>query len=76
IKHSAQETRFVGGSQLLSIRMAQQLGDKVRLSSPVRRIVGWDRDIVTLQTDRGTVRAKKVVMALHPALCHQVRFDP
>lgn len=76
IKHSAQETRFVGGSQLLSIRMAQQLGGKVRLSSPVRRIVGWDRDIVTLQTDRGTVRAKKVVMALHPALCHQVRFDP
>lgn len=76
IKRSAQETRFVGGSQLLSIRMAQQLGDKVRLSSPVRRIVGWDRDIVTLQTDRGTVRAKKVVMALHPALCHQVQFDP
>ncbi|MBR8129024.1 flavin monoamine oxidase family protein [Burkholderia ambifaria] len=76
IKHSAQETRFVGGSQALSLRMAQQLGDKVRLSAPVRRIVGWDRDVVTLQTDRGTVRARQVVMALHPALCHQMQFDP
>ncbi|AXF24794.1 amine oxidase [Burkholderia pyrrocinia] len=76
IRHSAQETRFVGGSQVLSIRMAQQLGDKVRLSTPVRRIAGWDRDVVTLQTDRGTVRARKVVMAIHPALCHQVQFDP
>lgn len=76
IKHSAQETRFVGGSQILSIKMAQQLGDKVRLSSPVRRVSNWNGDIVTLHTDRGLVRARKVIMAIHPALCHQVRFDP
>src|SRR5262249_13319091 len=42
IKHSAQETRFIGGSQILSVRMAQQLGEKVRLSCPVRRISNWD----------------------------------
>jgi len=76
IKHSAQETRFVGGSQQLSIRMAQPLGDKVRLSCPVRRISGWDRDIVTLHTDQGELRARQVVMAIHPALCNQLRFDP
>ncbi len=76
IKHSAQESRFVGGSQLLSIKMAQQLGDKVRLSTPVRQISGWDRDVVTLHTDHGEIRARKVIMAIHPALCHQVQFDP
>ncbi|WP_431825214.1 flavin monoamine oxidase family protein [Burkholderia sp. F1] len=76
IKHSAQETRFIGGSQILSIKMAQQLGDKVRLSTPVRRISGWEHDVVTLHTDRGEVRARKVIMAIHPALCHQVQFDP
>ncbi|MGT2509060.1 flavin monoamine oxidase family protein [Cupriavidus basilensis] len=76
IKHSAQETRFIGGSQILSIKMAKQLGDKVRLSTPVRAISGWDRDVVTLQTDHGEVRARKVIMAIHPALCQQVQFNP
>lgn len=76
IKHSAQETRFVGGAQLLSIRMAQQLGDKVRMSCPVRRISNWNQDIVTLRTDQGDVRARRVIMALSPPLCNQVQFTP
>ncbi|TXH05946.1 MAG: FAD-dependent oxidoreductase [Nevskiaceae bacterium] len=76
IKNSAQETRFVGGSQILSIRMAHQLGDKVRLSCPVRRISGWDRDVVTLHTDQGDVRARQVVMALSPPLCQRIQFEP
>lgn len=76
IKGGAQETRFVGGSQELSIRMAHDLGDKVRLSSPVRKIVGWDREIVELHTDHGVVRARHVIAALNPALCNQVVFDP
>jgi monoamine oxidase len=76
IKHSAQETRFVGGSQVLSIRMAQALGEKVRLSCPVRRITGWNSDVVTLHTDRGEVQARRVVMAIHPALCHRIAFEP
>ncbi|MCA8256888.1 FAD-dependent oxidoreductase [Burkholderia sp. AU31624] len=76
IKHSAQETRFIGGSQILSTRMAQELGDKVRLSTPVRQISDWNRDVVTLQTNHGMVRARRVIMAIHPALCHQVQFNP
>lgn len=75
-KGGAQETRLVGGSQVLSTRMAQALGDKVKLSCPVRRIVGWDREIVELHTDQGHVRARQVVVALHPALCNQIVFDP
>lgn len=76
IKDGAQETRLVGGSQILSIRMAEILGDRVKLSSPVRRIVGWDRDIVDLHTDQGIVRARQVVMAINPALCNQIAFEP
>lgn len=76
IKDSAQATRFVGGSQILSIRMAEQLGPKVRLSCPVRRISGWDRDVVSVHTDQGEVRARRVVMALSPPLCQQIQFDP
>lgn len=76
IKDGAQETRFVGGSQILSIRMAEILGERVKLSSPVRRIVGWDRDVVDLHTDQGIVRARQVVMAINPALCNQIAFEP
>ncbi|KVN25730.1 amine oxidase [Burkholderia stagnalis] len=76
IKGGAQETRFVGGSQVLSTKMARELGGKVRLSCPVRRISGWDRDVVEVQTDQGVVRARRVIVALNPALCNQIAFDP
>ncbi|MCG2581776.1 MAG: FAD-dependent oxidoreductase [Marinobacter sp.] len=76
IKDSAQGTRFVGGAQLLSIKMAEELGDKLRLSCPVRRISNWDRDVVTLHTDQGTIRARQVIMALSPPLCQQIDFSP
>lgn len=76
IKGGAQETRFVGGSQMLSTKMAGELGGKIRLSCPVRRISGWDRDVVEVQTDQGVVRARRVIVALNPALCNQIVFDP
>lgn len=75
-KGGAQETRFAGGSQILSLRMAKALGDKVSLSCPVHRIVGWDRKIVELHTDKGVIRARQVILALNPALCQQISFDP
>nr|WP_061126249.1 FAD-dependent oxidoreductase [Caballeronia catudaia] len=75
-KGGAQETRIVGGSQRLSIKMAEQLGDKVRLSSPVRKITGWDREVVELLTDQGSIKASRVIVAMNPALCNQVVFDP
>ena len=76
MKDGAQERRLAGGSQALSLAMAKALGDKVRLSSPVRKIVGWDRDVVELHTDQGVVRARQVIAALSPALCNQIVFDP
>ncbi|MPV57823.1 amine oxidase [Burkholderia sp. HI2761] len=76
IKGGAQETRFVGGSQVLSIRMAAELGDAVKLKCPVRRIAGWDRDVVELHTEQGVLRARRVILALNPALCNQIAFDP
>jgi monoamine oxidase len=76
IKNSAQETRFVGGSQVLSQKIADSLGDKVRLSTPVRRIAEWDQDVVSLHTDRGVLRARRVIMAIQPSLCQQLSFSP
>ncbi len=76
IKDSAQETRFVGGSQILSQTMAKDLGDKLKLSTPVREIRDWGQAVVSVRTDIGTLRARRVVMALSPTLCNQIKYDP
>jgi monoamine oxidase len=76
IKGGAQETRIAGGAQILSIRMAEGLAGKVRLSSPVLRIENWKDGPVAIHTPGGTIRARSVIVALSPALCHQIAFDP
>ncbi|HEX8102447.1 MAG TPA: flavin monoamine oxidase family protein [Solirubrobacteraceae bacterium] len=73
----AQESRFVGGSQLVSLRMAEQLGAKrIQLRAPVRRIDQRGR-LATLTCDRGiTVKAKQVIVAAPPAITALIDHDP
>jgi monoamine oxidase len=71
----AQDSRIKGGSQILSLKMAQQLGARVRLGRPVTRIARDDKG-VTIETPAGTVRATRVVMALMPGCCAGIRFEP
>jgi monoamine oxidase len=75
IEGGAQERRFVGSSQELSIRLANQLGDSVVLSSPVRRIE-QSADSVVVTSDKATVRAKYVVVAIPPVLTQRIDFQP
>jgi monoamine oxidase len=71
----AQERRFIGGSELLSIRIAAELGKRVVVSSPVRAIT-QDPHGVTVESDRVTVRARRVIVAILPALTASIRFEP
>ena len=71
----AQERRFIGGSQLVSIRMAEQLGRRVFVSSPVRAI-SQDRHGVTVVSDRVTVLARRAIVAILPALTAGIDFEP
>jgi monoamine oxidase len=72
----AQESRYVGGSQLVSIRMAKALGKRVILHAPARRIVQSSGG-VRVDCDRGlSVRAKRVIVAMPPALAGRIRYDP
>jgi monoamine oxidase len=71
----AQESRFKGGSQEISVRVAQALGSKVRLNSPVRSVKQGKRG-VTVVADGVTVDAKRVVMALPPGLARAIEFTP
>ncbi len=71
----AQEARIVGGSQLISLRMAEALGDAVRLSSPVRRITS-SGDGVTVEHEGGSVEASRAIVAMPPVLTARIAYEP
>jgi monoamine oxidase len=72
----AQQDRVVGGSQLISLRMAEQLGaGVVELSTPVRAIRHSEAG-VTVVSDRLTVSAKRAVVAIPPTLAGRVAYAP
>lgn len=71
----AQERRFVGGSQKVSIELAKRLGSRIHLNSPVRRIDQTKRG-VTVVADSGTWHAKRVIVTGPPALSAQIRYEP
>jgi monoamine oxidase len=71
----AQQDRIVGGTQLLATGLAAELGDRVRLSSPVRR-VDQDAARVVVEGDGFTVTADRVVVAIPPTLCARIDWVP
>lgn len=71
----AQQERVVGGTQLISLRMAETLGEVVRLRSPVRRI-RHRREGVAIETGERTVRARRAIVALPPPLAGRIEYDP
>jgi monoamine oxidase len=71
----AQDSRFVGGSQLVSLRMASRLGRRVVLRTPVRRIT-QGRSGVVVQSDAGSWRCKHVIVAIPPTLAGRIDYEP
>ncbi len=71
----AQQSRFIGGSQLIALTIARKLGSRVVLSSPVRRIVQGPGG-VTVYSDRITAKAKQVIVAIPPALAGRIEYEP
>src|SRR5215207_3410764 len=67
----AQQDRLVGGTQQLSVRMAEELGDRVQLSAPVRSIRSDGDGVVA-----GEIRARRVIVAVPPALAGRIEYDP
>ena len=71
----AQQDRFVGGSQLIALRLAEELGDRVALSAPVRRVEYADGG-VTVSADGLDVRARTAIVAMAPPLCDRLEWAP
>jgi monoamine oxidase len=71
----AQDSRFIGGSQRISIKLAAELGDRVVLGAPVHSI-SQDSRGVTVSGDGFSVRGKAVIVALPPTLTGRIHYDP
>ncbi len=75
VRGGAQQTRFVGGSQLIALRVADALGSRVRLSTPVRAI-SQTGTAVDVLADGLTVNAQRVIVAVPTPLAARIDFDP
>jgi monoamine oxidase len=71
----AQESRFVGGSQLVSIKLAKRLGKRVHLGAPVRRIV-QHKGSAEVITDRGRFAGKQVIVTGPPSITALIDYAP
>lgn len=71
----AQEARFTGGSQLLSLRLADELGDQLTCRAPVRRIEQTGTS-ATVVTDNDTWTAGHVVVTAPPHLAAGIDWEP
>jgi monoamine oxidase len=71
----AQKNRFVGGSQVVSEKVAQRLGTRVVLKAPVR-VVAQDHDGVRIVAQGTTVEARQVILAVPPALASRLAYSP
>jgi monoamine oxidase len=74
-KEGAQEKRFAGGAQLVPERMAAQLGSRIVLNTPVRRI-DQTASGVTVRSDGLVVNAKRAIVAIPPTLAGRILYEP
>jgi monoamine oxidase len=71
----AQERRFVGGAQTVPLKVAAQLGTRVALNAPVRRIEQTSTG-VTVVADPFTATGKRVIVAIPPTLAGRIDYRP
>jgi monoamine oxidase len=72
----AQESQFVGGSQQIPEKLAASLGKgAVTLDSPVRYVITKGR-LTTVRSERITVVARRVLIAVPPPMVTRIVFEP
>ncbi|MGI8922272.1 MAG: flavin monoamine oxidase family protein [Solirubrobacteraceae bacterium] len=71
----AQESRFHGGSQLISLTIAQQLGSRVVLNAPARRIEQSSSG-VRVVSDAGSFSGSQAIVAMAPTLTGRLDYAP
>jgi len=67
--------RFVGGTQQISIKMAEQLGKRVKLNSPVYSI-DQSKGYAVVKANNCRYIAKQVIVAIPPTLTGKIHYKP
>jgi monoamine oxidase len=75
VEDGAQQDRFPGGTQQIAEAAAAELGTRVVLNAPVRRIERHGAG-VTVTTDLGETEAGFVIVAIPPAHRAAIEFTP
>ena len=71
----AQDSRIMGGSQVLSVRLAERLGEAIKLNAPVREIVQTEIGVETI-ADGHRIGSDRVIVAVPPALAGRIAYAP
>ncbi len=71
----AQEERFAGGSQTISLKIAEELGSRVAVNARVMKIV-QEAKAVKVELEKGHVKAQRVIVAMPPALTARIDYEP
>lgn len=75
VSRGAQESRFSGGAQAISNKVAGLLGDRVVLNASVHTIAQDDTG-VRAESDTLHVTAQRAIIALPPTLAGRLRYKP
>ncbi|HEY0300276.1 MAG TPA: FAD-dependent oxidoreductase, partial [Rhizomicrobium sp.] len=75
VKGGALDAKFVGGMHQVAARLAAELGERVVLSAPVRRIA-QDENGVRVATDKGEFAARHIIVAAPPGTVARIEFAP
>jgi monoamine oxidase len=76
VEGGAQQDRLVGGSQLVTIRAAEELGDRVVLQTPVWRVEHGIGGVAVTAAGGTVARGRRAIIAIPPPLTARIDFEP
>jgi monoamine oxidase len=75
VEGGALDAKFEGGMHQIARRMAEELGDRVILGAPVRKIA-QNEDGVRVETAKGEFAARFLIVAAPPGPIARIVFEP
>jgi monoamine oxidase len=72
---NAQDSRFVGGSQEVAVRLSKLIAGTIRLGVPVHSVRAGQGGMV-VHGDHATVRCRRVIVTAPPALAGRIDYEP
>jgi monoamine oxidase len=75
VRGGAQERKFRGGMQQIAARLADELGDRLVLGAPVRRIVQGEEG-VRVESDKGVTEGRFAIVATPPTAAIRIEHQP